>query len=192
MTTTAEPTPESAVEPRTLEGGASFTQLAQRADAARDRVAHAEPAARALLEEALDAVTEFNRAGLVTLVHSLRSDPRGTELLYAAVDAPEVMALLVAHGIVRADRAVDVLRALEQLRPYLVSSGTDAEVVQVDGDVAYVRFAGGGCNRPSDELRESVRATLLARVPGLRAVEEIAAEPLGAFVPLTSLRVGPP
>lgn len=175
----------------------SFADLARRVDELRDRVHHLDGPAADLLEETIEAVTAFNRVGLVRLVQTLRSDPRGVELLYRAVDSPEVMALLVAHGIVRAERTHDVLRALEQLRPYLVASGTDAEVVEVDGDVAYLRFAGGGCTGASAELRQGVREMLLARVPGLRAVEEVAevtavvGEPATAFVPLTALRVGP-
>ncbi len=170
----------------------SFTDLARRVDELRERVHHLDHAAADLLQETLDAITAFNRAGLVRLVQVLRADPGGAQLLYRAVDEPEVMALLVSHGIVRAERTHDVLRAMEQLRPYLVASGTDAEVVEVDGDVAFVRFAGGGCSGASSELRQGVRETLLARVPGLRAVEEVAPEQASAFVPLSALQVGPP
>ena len=187
MTTTADParTTEADDDPQT------FADLAARVDELRDRVHHLDHEAAALLEETLDAVTAFNSAGLITLVRILRSDARGTDLLYRAVDEPEVMALLVAHGIVRADRAVDVLRAVEQLRPHLVASGTDMEVVTVDGDIAHVRYP-GGCSGASAEIKAGVRETLLARVPGLRDVVEVEQEPAGAFVPLTSLRVGPP
>ncbi|MDA8323101.1 MAG: hypothetical protein M0030_25285 [Actinomycetota bacterium] len=166
-----------------------FGVLAERADAARAKVAAADRAAVDLLTEAVDAITAFNRAGLVSLVQALRADPRGADLLYAALDRPEVMALLVAHDIVRADRTLDVLRAAEQLRPYLVASGTDLEVLRVDGDVATVRFAGN----PPDGMRADVRDTLLARVPGLASVVESEAEPEPAgraFVPLDSIRVG--
>lgn len=171
----------------------SFAELARRADAARTKVAKAEPATRELLTEATDAITAFHRAGLVTLVRALRADPRGAELLYAALDQPEVMALLVAHDIVRADRAVEVLAVIEQIRPYLAAAGTDAEVVQVDDDVAYIRFAGRGCEAPPSDLKDSVLETLLDRVPGLREAHEVApAASDPAFIPLGSLRVGPP
>ena len=187
MTTTADP----AVPTQADDEPQTFADLAARVDELRDRVHHLDHDAAALLEETLDAVTAFNSAGLITLVRMLRSDPRGTDLLYRAVDEPEVMALLVAHGIVRADRTVDVLRAVEQLRPHLVASGTDMEVVTVDGDVVHVRYP-GGCSGASSEIKAGVRETLLARVPGLRDVVEVEQEPAGAFVPLTSLRVGPP
>ncbi len=172
-------------------GEVPFALLAERADAARSKVAAADWAVRDLLTEAVDAITAFNRAGLVSLVQTLRADPRGADLLYAALDRPEVMALLVAHDIVRADRTLDVLRAAEQLRPYLIASGTDVAVLRVDGDVATVRFAG----HPPDGMRADVRDTLLARVPGLASVVEDQRdlEPDGcAFVPLNTVRVGRP
>ena len=82
----------------------TFDDLARRVDELRDRVQHADEHARELLDETIEAVTDFNRAGLVTLVQLLREDPRGEELLFAALDRPEVMALLVSHGNVRVDR----------------------------------------------------------------------------------------
>ncbi len=171
-----------------------FADLARRVDELRDRVQHSDDHVRSLLEETLDAVTAFNRAGLVTLVGMLRNDPQACEVLYRSMDEPEVMALLVAHDIVHAGRAVDVLRAVEQIRPYLVASSADVEVVSVDDDVVTLRFGGGGCGGVSDELKQGVREVLMTRVPGLRAVEEVAATPTAsaqAFVPLTSLTVGP-
>jgi hypothetical protein len=168
----------------------TFAELAQRVDELRDRVRHCESEVGELLDETIEATTAFNRAGLVALVHLLRTDPRGEELLYEAVELPEVMALLVAHDIVRADRTLDVLRAVDQLRPYLASSSIELEVVEVDGDVARVRF-GTGCKAPDAAVRDEVREAIRSRVPGLASVEEVSAESGGAFVPLASLRIGP-
>ncbi len=167
----------------------SFEDLAARVDQLRDRVRHS--AEHALLEETLEAITDFNRAGLVELVQVLRADPRGEELLFSAIDRPEVMALLVAHGIVRVDRTMEVLRVVDQLRPYLAASSVQLDVARVDGDTAYVSF-GTGCQAPTPALRAEILSALSARMPsGIAVVEEKAASG-GAFVPLTSLRVGPP
>jgi Fe-S cluster biogenesis protein NfuA len=170
----------------------SFDALAARIDALRSRVAHADPATRDLLEETLAAITEFNRRGLVALVHALREDPAAAEVLYAAVEAPEVMALLVSHGIVRSGRTLDVLGVVEQIRPHLVAAGIEMSVQEVRGDVAYVQFP-GGCSAPDQQVRDEIMGVLRQRVPGLREVVEVAPEPAGAaFVPLAALRVGPP
>ena len=69
---------------------------------------------------------------------------------------------------------------------------TDTHLVtRVDGDTAYVSF-GTGCQAPTPALRAEVLEALGARMPsGVTVVEEQASGG-GAFVPLTSLRVGPP
>jgi Fe-S cluster biogenesis protein NfuA len=181
---------DPAVEAIEAPGELSFEELAARVDELRDRVAHTDEHARELLAETLEAITAFNRAGLVELVQVLRSDPRGEELLFAAVDRPEVMALLVAHEIVRVDRTLDVLRVVDQLRPHLAASSVQLEVVRVEGDTAIVSF-GTGCNAPAAAVREEILQVLTTRLPGMTAVEQ-QAQGGGAFVPLTSLRVGPP
>lgn len=169
----------------------SFEELAQRVDQLRDRVHHQDPEVAALLDETIDATIAFNRIGLMTLVRMLRSDPRGQEILFSAVDEPEVMALLVSHGLVKANLTLDVLRAVEQIRPYLVASSVEFEVDRVEGDVAYVRFA-TGCSAPSDSVKEEIRGVLLSRVTGLRAVEEVAPPSGGAFIALDTIPVGAP
>jgi hypothetical protein len=170
-------------------GEPTFAELAARVDELRDRVAHTDEHARELLAETIEAVTAFNRAGLVELVQVLRSDPRGEELLFEAVDRPEVMALLVAHEIVRVDRTLDVLRVVDQLRPHLAASSVQLEVARVEGERVVVSF-GTGCNAPSAQVREEILQVLGTRLPGMTVTEEVAQS--SAFVPLQSLRVGPP
>lgn len=168
-----------------------FAELAARVDELRDRVRHQERSASELLDQTLEAITEFNRRGLIALVHTLRQDPRGEQLLFEAVDRPEVMALLASHGIIRTEATLDVLRVVESIRPYLVTSSIEMDVERVSGDVAYVRF-GSGCSAPSQEARDEIRGVILQRVPGLRAVEEVADDPGQAFIAVSSLRIGPP
>lgn len=169
-----------------------FDDLAARIDALRDRVAHEDPATGDLLEETLAAITEFNRRGLVILVHAMREDPAAAEVLYAAVDSPEVMALLVAHGIIRSGRTLDVLTVVEQIRPHLIAAGIEMTVREVRGDVAHVQFP-GGCSAPDQVVKDEIMGVLRQRVPGLREVVEVAPEqPGAAFVPLATLHVGPP
>ena len=174
----------------THESAPTFDELAAHIDELRGRIAHQEPSVQRLLEDTLEAITEFNRRGLVGLVHLLRSDERGGELLYEAVEQPEVMALFVAHGIIRTDRTIDVLRVVEQIRPYLVTSSIEMSVESVRGDVASVKFA-TGCNAPDQATKDEIMGVIMQRVPGLKAVEEIKDEPGRAFIGLDTIRVGP-
>lgn len=166
-----------------------FDEIAARVDELRDRVSHTDQAD--LLRETVDAITEFNRQGLITLVHMMRQNEAAAEVLYAAVDEPEVMALFVSHGIIRSDRTLDVLQVMEQIRPHLVASSIEMQVTEVRDDIAYVRFA-TGCSAPDQATKDEIMGVLRQRVPGLQGVVEVAAEPAGAFVALDSLRVGPP
>lgn len=174
----------------THESAPTFEELAAHIDELRDRVAHQEPSVQRLLEDTLEAITEFNRRGLVGLVHLMRSDERGGELLYEAVEQPEVMALFVAHGIVRTDRTIDVLRVVEQIRPYLVTSSIEMSVESVRGDVAVVKFA-TGCSAPDQATKDEIMGVILQRVPGLKSVEEVKDEPGRAFIGLDTIRIGP-
>ena len=86
---------------------------------------------------------------------------------------------------------MEVLRAVDQLRPFLAASSVQLDVTRVDGDTAYVSF-GTGCQAPTPSLKAEVLGALGARLPSGVAVVEDQPSGGGAFVPLTSLRVGPP
>ncbi|MCU0299239.1 MAG: hypothetical protein MUF33_12090 [Candidatus Nanopelagicales bacterium] len=168
----------------------SFDDLAARVDQLRDRVSHSDEATQALLRETIEAITDFNRRGLVTLVQMLREDERGGEILYRAVDEPEVMALFVSHGIIRSDRTLDVLQVFEQIRPHLIASSIEMSVEEVRDDVAYVRFA-SGCSAPDQQSKDEIMGVMKQRVAGLRDVVEVAPEQSSAFVALDTIRIGP-
>lgn len=167
----------------------TFDELAARVDELRDRVSHTEQAD--LLRETIEAITDFNRRGLITLVQMMRENEAAGEVLYAAVDEPEVMALFVSHGIIRSDRTLDVLQVMEQIRPHLVASSVEMEVEEVRDDVAYVRFA-TGCSAPDQQTKDEIMGVLRQRVTGLHEVVEVRDEPGPAFVAVDSLRIGPP
>ena len=71
------------------------------------------------------------------------------------MEYPEVMALLVSHGIVRNDRTLDVLQVYEQIRPHLVASSIEMSVEEVRDDVAYVKFA-TGCSAPDQQAKDEI------------------------------------
>ena len=101
---TTAPVPEPAASPPTTSTEPTFEQLALRVDAAAKAVAElADGPARAAAEELKAAVEAVHRAGLVTIVKRMRTDPAARELLFELVDDPVVHLLLSLHGIVRSD-----------------------------------------------------------------------------------------
>ncbi len=162
---------------------------ARRVDTAMERADLLDAGSRTVAHDLKAAVEAFHREGLLRVVRRLKEDPRGKELLFELVDDPVVYALLVMHGIVRADPATLAQRALDDVRPYLTSHGGDVELVSVELPVARVRLSGAcsGCSQSATTLREVVERALVAGVPGLHQVEVVPAEPDQVVIPLGSL-----
>ena len=169
-----------------LETSESLSDLARRIDDLREKVSHEGPKTQELLGETIEAITAFNRLGLAALVKFLRADPRGTQLLYEAVDLPEVMALMASHNIIRTDLTLEVLRVVDQLRPHLMAASVNLEVLRVEGDVVSIRY---NSHRPDDEVVDGIHEALLARVVGLREVREVVDAVGTTFVALDQLKV---
>jgi Fe-S cluster biogenesis protein NfuA/nitrite reductase/ring-hydroxylating ferredoxin subunit len=168
-------------------------RAARRVDTAMERVGLLDAPSRRVAEDLKAALEEFHREGLVRVVRALKADPRGKELLFELVDDPVVHALLVMHGIVRADPVTLADRALAEVRPYVESHGGGVELVGVELPVARVRLSGAcsGCSASATTLREVVERALVAAVPGLHQVVVVPADPRPALVPLESVRLRP-
>ncbi|HEY5019239.1 MAG TPA: hypothetical protein VII59_20915 [Streptosporangiaceae bacterium] len=82
----------------------SFEALARAVDEAAAEVARLEGTPRKAAEELRAAVEAAHRAGLVTIVRTLRADDAGRELLFALVDDPVIRMLFSLHGIIRTGR----------------------------------------------------------------------------------------
>ncbi|WP_322490229.1 NifU family protein [Chloroflexus sp.] len=150
-------------------------QAAARVDAAVAAVAKLEPAAQTAATELKQAIEAFHKLALTTIVRRLKQDPRGKELLLELVEDPAVYALLVMHGIVRADPLTRARRVLDGARPYMQSHGGDAELVDVCDGVAYVRLHGScnGCSLSAFTLRKHVEEALLREVPEITRLEVV-------------------
>ena len=139
-----------------------------------------------------DAVEAFHKAGLTTIVKTLKADPRGKELLLDLVDDPNVYALFAMHGIVKADLRTRVARVVETVRPYTQSHGGDVELVDVREGVVYVRMAGScnGCSMSAVTLRNGVEEALREQCPEITAIEVVPNEPTAAVIPLVAIQRG--
>jgi Fe-S cluster biogenesis protein NfuA len=169
----------------------ALDDAARRVDVALERVDLLAAPDRRVALDLKAAVEEFHRDALVRVVRHLRADPRGKELLFELVDDPVVYALLVMHGIVRADPVTLTEQALDRVRPALRAQGGDVELVAVELPVARVRLSGSctGCSGSAATLQDTVERALVSGVPGLHTVEVVAPRPEPAFVPLAQVAV---
>lgn len=176
----------------TIDAEPDFAELAAEVDAAIRRAdGLADDEAREHADAVRSAIEAFHRPALVTIVRTLRNDPRGKELLFELVDDPAVRAVLALHGIIRADPLTRAEQALAGVRPYLQSHGGDVELVAITDGVARVRLHGScsGCSMSAVTLREVVSEALVDGVDEVRSVEVVEDQPTAAFIPVSAIGV---
>ena len=158
----------------TLENRPTLTELAGRVDAALAAVNALPAPVQVVAIELKDALDALHRAGLARIITDLRADERGRELLFALVEAPEVLTLFQVHSLVRApDLATRTRLAFEGM----LTQGLRGELVRVEGSTAVLRLPDAvGCS--GAELIDRVRRSLLHAATGL--TEVLVEEPVKA------------
>jgi nitrite reductase/ring-hydroxylating ferredoxin subunit/Fe-S cluster biogenesis protein NfuA len=175
---TATVSPVTAAQPAAI-SEPTFEQLATRVDDAVKALESLDPAARTVAEELKAAVEAIHRAGLVTIVRSLRAADATRPVLFDLVDDPVVHLLLSLHQIVRPDPMTEATRALQEVRPQLQGHGGDVSLVRIDGGIAFVRLTGAcnGCSMSSVTLRNLVEKALVEGVAAINGIEVVPNEP---------------
>ncbi len=180
----AQPRP-TAEAPRDL----SFEELAKRVDEATGALQKLDPSARAVAEELKGAIEAIHRAGLVTIVRSMRADEAARRVLFDLVDDPVVHLLLSLHEIVRPDPMTQATKALHAVRPQLQGHGGDVTLVRIEDGTAFVRLQGAcnGCSMSSVTLRNLVEKALVASVSSVTGVQVLPNEPEPTLISPDSL-----
>jgi Fe-S cluster biogenesis protein NfuA/nitrite reductase/ring-hydroxylating ferredoxin subunit len=134
--------------------------------------------------EAVQAVVELYGEALARLVAGV--DPVGDDL---------VSHLLLVHDLHPVDVETRVLRALDEVRPYLGSHGGDVELLAVEDGVARIRLGGScdGCPSSAVTLKLAVEDAVLKAAPELERVEAegVAEEPRPTLLQIGSVRRDP-
>jgi Fe-S cluster biogenesis protein NfuA/nitrite reductase/ring-hydroxylating ferredoxin subunit len=133
-------------------------------------------AARERAEQLVREVVDLYGAGLERIVAiSVAANP---ELAEAFTRDNLVASLLLVHGLHPHDVQRRVTDALDSVRPYLGSHGGDVHLLEVDGDVVRLRFAGSCKSCPSSAvtLELAVEDAVRAAAPEISSIEVVAAE----------------
>ncbi len=148
-------------------GAAELTERIQRLTAELER--QPDPAVRRLAEDLAASVLELHGEGLERLLATLDDDAR--ERL---AEDGVVSSLLMIHGLHPVPVETRVLRALDQVRPYMESHGGNVELLGVEDGVVRLRLMGScdGCAASSSTLELAVE----------KAIQEEAPDVLGMFV----------
>lgn len=166
-----------------------FQILAERVDQAVTEVRNLDQEAQRKALALKSLIEEFHKVGLTKIVQRLKADPRGKDLLFELAEDPSVYALFAMHGLVRADLATRVSRAVEMLRPHVRSQGGDVELVEVSAGTARVRLAGAcnGCSMSAQTPRDNFQEALKHNVPEIQNIEVVPSDPSPVLIPLESL-----
>ncbi len=154
----------------------------------------ADPGARSIIAETVQALLELYGEGLARMLDSVAR--LGREELLEAFAADELVShLLLLHGLHPADVETRVRRALEEVRPYLESHGGNVELLGVADGVARLRLQGScsGCPSSTATLKLAIEEAIQQAAPDVDRVEaegmvEPRPRPAGSFVALSSLQ----
>ncbi len=134
------------------------------------------------LKEALDAL---HREGLKRIITGLREDPRGRELLFALVEAPEVLMLFQMHGLVRAP---DLESRIRLAFDSLITQGLVGDLVSIEGTKVTLKVPSAtGCS--GAELKDRLTRSLQHDVPAITEVDFVEPVKEPTLISLSSLKV---
>jgi Fe-S cluster biogenesis protein NfuA/nitrite reductase/ring-hydroxylating ferredoxin subunit len=96
------------------------------------------------------------------------------ERIFEALAEDELVShLLLLHGLHPLDVETRVVRALEEVRPYLQSHGGNVELLGIEGGLARVRLQGScdGCPSSTVTLKLAIEEAVLKAAPDLEGIE---------------------
>jgi Fe-S cluster biogenesis protein NfuA len=113
--------------------------------------AHADPAARALLQECMQEVLGFYGQGLARVLEVVEN-PKNRTPYEALLHDPVVRGLLLIHGLHPMPLEARLREALDKVRPYMESHGGNVELLSLENDVARLRLVGHCKDCPSSAV----------------------------------------
>jgi Fe-S cluster biogenesis protein NfuA len=136
----------------------------------RERVARVEELLAAVEDDppalaAVQAVVELYGEALRRIVDRVGTEPLRDEEL--------VSQLLLVHDLHPVDIETRVMRALDEVRPYLGSHGGDVELLRISDGIAHLRLQGtcNGCPSSTATLRHAIEEAIARAAPEVERIE---------------------
>jgi Fe-S cluster biogenesis protein NfuA/nitrite reductase/ring-hydroxylating ferredoxin subunit len=151
-----------------------------------------DPNARSKAAEVVGVLLELYGEGLAHIMEVVARAEESERSFEALAEDELVSHLLLLHGLHPLDVETRVVRALEEVRPYLQSHGGNVELLGVEEGVARVRLQGScdGCPSSTMTLKLAIEEAVLKAAPDLEGIEaEGVAEPPPK--PATTFVAGP-
>ena len=153
----------------------AFQARLERLDALlREAERSADPAARARIQEIVQALLDLHGRSLERLLEHLRAaGAAGRAALDACANDDVVGGLLLLHSLHPLDVEARVRQALDGVRPYLRSHGGNVELLDFRGEVVRLRLHGSchGCPSSAVTMRQTIEEAIFGKAPEVTAVE---------------------
>jgi Fe-S cluster biogenesis protein NfuA/nitrite reductase/ring-hydroxylating ferredoxin subunit len=150
----------------------------------------ADPNARARAAEIVQLLLELYGEGLARMMEVIAGGEERERVFETLAEDELVSHLLLLHGLHPLDVETRVVRALEEVRPYLQSHGGNVELLGIEGGVARVRMQGScdGCPSSAVTLKLAIEEAVQKAAPDLEGIE---AEGVTEPQPAPTLVAGP-
>ena len=132
-----------------------------------------DPNAKAKAAEVVQVLLELYGEGLARMMEVVAQGEEGERTFEALAEDELVSHLLLLHGLHPLDVETRVVRALEEVRPYMQSHGGNVELLGIEGGVARVRMEGScdGCPSSTVTLKLAIEEAVLKAAPDLERIE---------------------
>ena len=133
----------------------------------------ADPNARSKAAEVVGVLLELYGEGLARMMDVVAQGEESERIFELFAGDELVSHLLLLHGLHPLDVETRVVRALEEVRPYLQSHGGNVELLGVEGGVARLRLQGScsGCPSSTMTLKLAIEEAVLKAAPDLERIE---------------------
>ena len=140
-----------------------------------------DPNARSKAAEVVQVLLELYGEGLSRVMETVAAGEERERIFEALAKDELVSHLLLLHGLHPLDVEARVMKALEEVRPYLRSHGGNVEFLGVTDGVARLRMQGScsGCPSSTMTLKLAIEEAIQKTAPDLEGIEAegVAEEP---------------
>jgi Fe-S cluster biogenesis protein NfuA/nitrite reductase/ring-hydroxylating ferredoxin subunit len=151
-----------------------------------------DPNARSKAAEVVGVLLELYGEGLARMMEVVAEGEERERAFDAFAEDELVSHLLLLHGLHPLDLETRVVRALEEVRPYLLSHGGNVELLGVEEGVARLRMQGScsGCPSSTVTLKLAIEEAIQKTAPDLERIqaEGVAEEPRPTIIAGPTLR----
>jgi Fe-S cluster biogenesis protein NfuA/nitrite reductase/ring-hydroxylating ferredoxin subunit len=149
-----------------------------------------DPHARTTTEELVQTLLSMYGEGLALMLElTAQTEASGLALIETFASDDLLSSLFLLHGLHPLDIETRIIRALDEVRPYLKSHGGNVEFIRVEDGIAHLRLEGSchGCPSSTMTLKLAIEEAIYKTAPDLDGlqVEGVTDPPPRPGIPVT-------